>query len=98
VRRIGYLAKGEFNEAASHHSGLCVGTNDSCRRVRRQLRDGSEYGTQPGFVVANGNTPCAGHGAFGAFGKDNNFAGGANGCQTGINNSTLCGNRQGNLP
>jgi hypothetical protein len=44
--------------------------------------DGSEYGTQPGFVVANGN----------------NFAGGANGYETGINNSTLCGNRQGNLP
>jgi hypothetical protein len=60
--------------------------------------DGSEYGTQPGFDVANGNTECAGHGAFGAFGKDNNFAGGANGYQTGINNSTLCGNRQGNLP
>ena len=60
--------------------------------------DGSEYGTQPGFEVANGNTPCAGHGAFGAFGKDNNFAGGANGYQTGINNSTVCGNRQGNLP
>ena len=60
--------------------------------------DGSEYGTQPGFAVANANTECAGHGAFGAFGKDNNFAGGANGYQTGINNSTLCGNRQGNLP
>jgi hypothetical protein len=52
--------------------------------------DGSEYGTQPGFG--------AGHGAFGYFGKDNNLAGGANGYQTGINNSTLCGNRQGNLP
>jgi hypothetical protein len=60
--------------------------------------DGSEYGTQPGFVVANGNTPCAGHGAFGYFGKDNNLAGGADGYQTGINNSLLCGNRQGNLP
>ena len=60
--------------------------------------DGSEYGTQPGFAVANSNTPCAGHGAFGAFGKDNNFAGGANGTQTGLNNSLLCGNRQGNLP
>ena len=60
--------------------------------------DGSEYGTQPGFDVANGNTECAGHGAFGAFGKDNNFAGGANGQQTGLNNSGLCGNRQGNLP
>jgi len=39
----------------------------------------------------------AGSGGFGAFGKDNNFAGGANGQQTGLNNSALCGNRQGNL-
>ncbi len=56
--------------------------------------DGSGYGTQPGYAVANGNTPCAGHGAFGAFGKDANFAGGADGTQTGINNSTLCGHPQ----
>ena len=41
--------------------------------------NGSEYGTQPGFAKATANTPCAGHGAFGAFGKDNNFAGGADG-------------------
>ena len=60
--------------------------------------DGSEYGTQPGFAVANANTPCAGHGAFGYLGKDNNLAGGADGTQTGLNNSALCGNRQGNLP
>ena len=39
----------------------------------------------------------AGSGAFGAFGKDNNWAGGANGYNTGISNSSLCGNRQGNL-
>lgn len=39
-----------------------------------------------------------GSGAFGAFGKDLNFAGGANGTKTGLNNSALCGNRQGNLP
>jgi hypothetical protein len=38
-------------------------------------------------------TPCAGAGGFGAFGKDNNFAGGADGQQTGLNNSSLCGNR-----
>ena len=38
-----------------------------------------------------------GSGAFGAFGPGNNFAGGANGQQTGLNNSALCGNRQGNL-
>jgi hypothetical protein len=60
--------------------------------------DGSEYGTQPGYPIANENTECAGHGAFGAFGKDNNWAGGANGYNTGIANGTLCGNRQGNLP
>ena len=42
-----------------------------------------------------GNTKCAGHGAFGAFGKDNNFAGGASGDLTGYYNSRLCGNPQG---
>lgn len=39
----------------------------------------------------------AGSGAFGWLGKDNSMAGGANGTQTGINNSSVCGNRQGNL-
>jgi hypothetical protein len=39
----------------------------------------------------------AGSGAFGFFGKDNNLAGGADGHQTGLNNSSVCGNRQGNL-
>ncbi|MBI2327105.1 hypothetical protein HYU92_02195 [Candidatus Curtissbacteria bacterium] len=77
--------------------------------------DGSDYGTQPGYSVANGNTICAGHGSFDAFGKGANlgietspgngdvqhatFLGswpgpGTNGTQTGINNSTLCGNPQ----
>jgi hypothetical protein len=37
----------------------------------------------------------AGSGSFGAFGQDYNFAGGANGYQTGLNNSAVCGNRQG---
>lgn len=37
---------------------------------------------------------CAGHGSFGAFGKDNSLAGGANGPLTGFNNSHLCGNPQ----
>jgi hypothetical protein len=58
----------------------------------------SQVLTQPGSAVldcANANTPCAGHGAFGAFGKDFNFAGGADGQQTGFNNSSLCGNPQG---
>lgn len=50
-----------------------------------------------GCTQSMSNTPCAGHGAFGAFGKDNNLAGGADGYQTGLNNALLCGNRQGNL-
>jgi hypothetical protein len=29
---------------------------------------GGGYGSQPGYSVANSNTSCAGHGAFGAFG------------------------------
>ena len=35
----------------------------------------------------------AGSGAFGYFGQDLNMAGGANGYQTGLNNSAVCGNR-----
>ena len=60
--------------------------------------NGSEYGTQPGFDVATENTACAGAGAFGYFGKDNSLAGGTDGYQTGLNNTSLCSNRQGNLP
>lgn len=73
--------------------------------------DGSDYGTMPGYTIANDNTVCAGHGAFDAFGKDASlgtetvhatFLGsypgpGTDGTQTGLNNSLLCGNRQGNL-
>ena len=44
------------------------------------------------------HTECAGHGAFGAFGKDESFAGGANGQSTGYFNSALCGNGKGGTP
>ena len=70
--------------------------------------DGSGYGTQPGHSVSNDHTVCAGHGSFGAFGKDaslgtekvhatflQSYPGpGTDGTQTGINNSNLCGNPQ----
>jgi hypothetical protein len=70
--------------------------------------NGSDYGTQPGFTQAQSQTQCSGAGAFGAFGKDYNlgnsvsghypggsFPGpGADGQQTGANNSSLCGNPQ----
>ena len=35
----------------------------------------------------------AASGSFGAFGQDNNWAGGANGPATGLSNSSVCGNR-----
>ena len=35
----------------------------------------------------------AGSGTFGYLGKDKNMSGGANGYQTGLNNSAVCGNR-----
>ncbi|KKW22658.1 MAG: hypothetical protein UY65_C0019G0001 [Parcubacteria group bacterium GW2011_GWA2_51_12] len=77
--------------------------------------DGSDYGTMPGYATATGNTVCADHGSFDAFGKGANlgidfspgngdpqhatFLGsypgpGTDGTQTGINNSSLCGNPQ----
>jgi len=62
---------------------------------------GRQQATDVGAQCGSG----AGSGAFGFFGKDNNLGiksdpsdPGANGQQTGINNSSVCGNRQGNLP
>ncbi len=68
------------------------------------LAAGDGYGTQPGYPVANGNTICAGHGAFGAFSGDpgavhdfvlaDKEAGISLGSETGPANSNLCGNPQ----
>lgn len=47
-------------------------------------------------AAANAGAQCvtgASSGSFGAFGPGNNFAGGADGTQTGLNNSSVCGNR-----
>lgn len=66
------------------------------------------YGSQPGYDVAQSQTRCSGAGAFGAFGDkgdvvhdfghvypgDSNGKPGANGAQTGYNNSHLCGSPQ----
>lgn len=66
---------------------------------------------QPGYQTAiaqsNGRAGAGAFGAFGTFGDvthdfginnpGSNGAPGANGYQTGVNNATLCGNRQGNL-
>jgi hypothetical protein len=61
---------------------------------RYDSNPGRQQATAVGAQCGSG----AGSGAFGYFGKDNNLAGGANGTQTGLNNSAVCGNRQGNLP
>jgi hypothetical protein len=53
---------------------------------------GRQQATEVGAQCGSG----AGSGAFGYFGKDNNLAGGADGQQTGLNNSSVCGNRQSN--
>jgi len=55
---------------------------------------GRQQATAVGAQCGSG----AGSGAFGYLGKDNNEAGGANGQLTGLSNSAVCGNRQGNLP
>ena len=55
---------------------------------------GRQQATEVGAQCGSG----AGSGAFGFFGKDNSLAGGANGPATGLANSSICGNRQGNLP
>lgn len=57
----------------------------------------------PGYDSARDNTICADHGAFGYYAHGGiptlypDTPRGADGYQTGINNGTLCGNRQGNL-
>ncbi len=51
---------------------------------------GRQQATEVGAQCGSG----AGSGAFGYFGgKDNNLSGGADGYQTGLNNSAVCGNR-----
>ena len=55
---------------------------------------GRQQATEVGAQCGTG----AGSGAFGFFGKDNNLAGGADGQTTGEANSSICGNRQSNLP
>jgi hypothetical protein len=56
---------------------------------RYEANPGRQQATEVGAQCGSG----AGSGAFGYFGKDNNLKGGANGPQTGENNSSLCGKK-----
>ena len=74
--------------------GVALAQGNSEPGIVRYLENpGRQQATEVGAQCGSG----AGSGAFGYFGRDNNLSGGANGQQTGINNSAVCGNRQGNL-
>ncbi|MBX4215537.1 hypothetical protein KW797_01165 [Candidatus Parcubacteria bacterium] len=75
-------------------AGIAFAAGNSTPGIDRYMDNpGRQQATEVGAQCGSG----AGSGAFGYFGKDNNMAGGANGYQTGVNNSSVCGNRQGNL-
>lgn len=71
-------------------SGTVLAAGNSTSGIDRYIDNpGRQQATEVGAQCGSG----AGSGAFGYFGKDNNLAGGANGEQTGLNNSSVCGNR-----
>ena len=84
-RRLVLLATGAAASVAVMAGGVntAAAGNDYCGRSGN------------GCAHSMANTVCAGHGAFGAFGKDNSLAGGASGERAGFFNATLCGNPQG---
>jgi hypothetical protein len=87
---LGILAAGTLAAA-----GLAYAQGNSTPGIDRYLDNpGRQQATEVGAQCGSG----AGSGAFGYFGKGSSLAGGADGQQTGLNNSSLCGNRQGNLP
>src|SRR5947208_5726475 len=82
-------------------SGAFAAGNSTPGIDRYENNPGRQQATEVGAQCGSG----AGSGAFGFFGKDNNLGvksdptdPGADGHQTGVNNSSICGNRQGNLP
>jgi len=63
-------------------------SNNYCGSSDQGCDQAAAVGAQCGSGAASGS--------FGAFGKGNNLAGGANGPLTGASNSAVCGNSQGN--
>src|SRR3954469_19326590 len=82
-------------------SGAFAAGNSTPGIDRYNNNPGRQQAAEVGAQCGSG----AGSGAFGYLGKDNNLGiksdptdPGADGHQTGVNNSSVCGNRQGNLP
>ncbi len=71
-------------------SGVAFAAGNSTPGIDRYMNN---LGRQQAGVVGAQCGTGAGSGAFGYFGKGLNMAGGANGYQTGLNNSAVCGNR-----
>ena len=71
-------------------SSVALAAGNSTPGLDRYLGNlGRQQATEVGAQCGSG----AGSGTFGYLGKDFNMAGGANGYQTGLNNSGVCGNR-----
>ena len=76
---IALAVGGSALPAAAASNGYCGSSANGCDAA---YEAGAQCGTG------------AGSGAFGVFGPGNNMKGGADGRQTGINNSAVCGNRE----
>jgi len=82
------LILGSLIALGAASTALGLGNSESGGE-RYEANPGRQQATEVGAQCGSG----AGSGAFGYFGLDNNLAGGADGEQTGINNSAICGNR-----
>lgn len=82
----GLLVPGNAIADPPNGGGYCGASANGCAAARAA-------GAQCDTGAASGA-----FGAFGTYGYIHDFRGGADGTQTGLNNSAVCGNRQGNLP
>ena len=82
----GFLVPASALAAPPNGGGYCGASANGCAAAKTA-------GAQCDTGAASGA-----FGAFGTYGYIHDFRGGANGTQTGLNNSGVCGNRQGNLP
>lgn len=88
--KIRILAIAFAAAAAMALAAPALAAGNSTPGIARYLANpGRQQATEVGAQCGSG----AGSGSFGYFGVGDNMAGGANGTQTGINNSGVCGNR-----
>ncbi|MDD5489444.1 MAG: hypothetical protein PHP25_02070 [Candidatus Moranbacteria bacterium] len=86
-----YIATGLVSAGIVAFSLSALAAGNSTPGLDRYMNN---LGRQQASVVGAQCGSGASSGSFGYFGKNLNMAGGANGYQTGLNNSGVCGNRQ----